>query len=56
MTTLTLNETRIRAAAFAKDVSDATRKNAEPAIFGHAFFRCLSCPSAANTLESECIY
>jgi hypothetical protein len=39
MTTRTLNETRIRAVAIAKDFSDATRKNAEPPIFGYAFFQ-----------------
>ena len=33
MTTLTLNEIRTRAAAFAKDFSDANRENAESQIF-----------------------
>ncbi len=44
MTTLTLNEIRIRAAAFAKDFSDASRENAESQIFWHEFFQVFGLP------------
>ena len=44
MTTLTLNEIRIRAAAFAKDYSDASRENAESQIFWHEFFQVFGLP------------
>ena len=44
MTTLTLNEIRIRAAAFAKDFCDASRENAESQIFWHEFFQVFGLP------------
>jgi hypothetical protein len=44
MTTLTLNEIRSRAAAFAKEFSDASRENAESQIFWHAFFQVFGLP------------
>ncbi len=44
MTTLTLNEIRSRAAAFAKDFADATRENAESQIFWHEFFQVFGLP------------
>ena len=44
MTTLTLNEIRIRAGAFAKDFVDATRENAESQIFWHEFFQVFGLP------------
>ena len=44
MTTLTLNEIRIRAAAFAKDFADASRENAESQIFWHEFFQVFGLP------------
>jgi len=44
MTTLTLNEIRTRAAAFAKDFADAHRENAESQIFWHAFFQVFGLP------------
>ena len=44
MTTLTLNEIRTRAAAFAKDFSDASRENAESQIFWHEFFQIFGLP------------
>ncbi len=44
MTTLTLNEIRIRAAAFVKDFDDASRENAESQIFWHEFFQVFGLP------------
>ena len=44
MTTLALNEIRIRAAAFAKDFVDASRENAESQIFWHEFFQVFGLP------------
>ena len=44
MATLTLNEIRIRAAAFAKDFSDASRENAESQVFWHEFFQVFGLP------------
>ena len=44
MTTLTLNEIRIRAAAFTKEFADATRENAESQIFRHEFFQVFDLP------------
>ena len=44
MHTLTLNEIRIRASAFAKDFCDATRENAESQIFWHEFFQVFGLP------------
>jgi N-6 DNA Methylase len=44
MATLTLNEIRIRAAAFAKDFIDAHRENAESQIFWHEFFQVFGLP------------
>ena len=44
MTTLTLNEIRIRAAAFVKDFGDASRENAESQVFWHEFFQVFGLP------------
>lgn len=44
MHTLTLNEIRIRAAAFAKDFGDASRENAESQVFWHEFFQVFGLP------------
>jgi N-6 DNA Methylase len=44
MATITLNEIRIKAAAFAKDFSDAHRENAESQIFWHEFFQVFGLP------------
>ena len=44
MTTLTLNEIRNRAVAFAKDFADASRENAESQIFWHEFFQVFGLP------------
>ena len=51
MTTLTLNEIRIRAAAFAKEFADAHRENAESQIFWHEFFKIFDLPKRCPPTE-----